>query len=125
MQSEDGSRIRVLHQSRGDAGEDRADQVSSHRVVDDEDQIRIEEGQRVRIETVQQRVQRQGDQQPDGDSQPSHGAYLTTSFGILRVCSTITSSMLPKSTDGLTAMFLKSSCPFSAFTTVPTGMPFG
>src|ERR1044071_7396906 len=97
---------------------DRAEDVAAHRVVDDQDHVRIEERQRVRKEAVQQRVQRERDEQADEEAEPPHGAYLTTSCGILRVCRTMTSSIDPKSTDGLTTMFLKRSGPFSAFTTL-------
>src|SRR5205809_3812210 len=125
MQPEDRAGVGVLHESCGDSGEDRADEIPAHRVVDDQNHVRIEERERVRIEAVEQRVERERDEQPDCEAQPPHGVYLTTSFGTLRVCSTMTSSMLPKSTDGFTEMVLNRSCPFSAFTPTPTGIPFG
>src|SRR5207249_10862639 len=119
VQAQDSDGIHVLHQSGGDAGEDSSDQIPSHRVIDDQDHVRIEEGQRIGKETVKQRVQRQCDEKADAEAKPPQGVYLTTSPGILRVCRMITSSMPLKSTLGRTAMFLKSSCPFSALTIVP------
>src|SRR5579885_1898797 len=106
MQAEDRARVCILHESCGDSGEDRADEIAAHRVVHDEDHVRIEERERVRIEAVEQRVQREREQQTDGEAEPPHGVYLRTSFGTLRVCRTITSSMLPKSIDGFTMMDL-------------------
>src|SRR5687767_13638239 len=111
----------ALHESGDDAGHDRPEDVPSHRVVDDENDVGVEEGQRIREKAVEQGVKGQRDEQADRITEPSQGAYLTTSAGILRVWITITSSMLPKSTAGLIAISLKRCCPFSALTTVPTG----
>src|SRR6185503_7713356 len=108
VQAEHRVRERVLHESGERAGEDRADDVAAHRVVDDADHVRIQERERVRIEAVEQRVQREWDQQPDDVAQPPQGVYLTTSGGTLRVSITITSSMVPKSTAGFTVMVLNS-----------------
>ena len=73
----------------------------------------------------QQRMKRQRDDQADGEAQPPQGEYLTTSPGILRVCSTMTPSIDAKSTVGLTVMVMKRACPFSTLVTTPTGIPFG
>src|SRR6185436_10966281 len=102
-----------------------AENVAAHRVVDDQDHVRIEERQRVRIEAVEQRVQRESDEQADREAQPPQGEYLTTAGGIFFVWMTITSSIVPRSTAGRTVTFLKSDGPGSERRTVPMGIPFG
>jgi hypothetical protein len=68
VQAEHGVGVGVLHEASEHPRHDRAEDVPPHRVVDHQDDVRIEERQRVRVEAVEQGVQRKGDQQSDREA---------------------------------------------------------